>query len=603
MDPEDIKLESVNWEHGMLLTPDHFVRQERYFDSALLWMLRYSAPSFGVVGGGPRLPESERGAVKHDPIVIVDEDEEQLSVAVTQCRGLTQGGVIVDIDPEHPVRRSFPKPELEGVSEAVIYVLTDPQVKRAVDGVKDEANPQMKSARRSAFGVALSLHADDAAYGLPVAKIRKAKTANIYEKDTSYIPPCTSMVSHSELAAGWRKLVEESESLLTRYSTLYRAMQEYVGLFRERGIETELDTETMQFVGRMTTSLQSTLYDMVDPLQPTEDFFSALRRFFHSAAVYLDLSIPVKQYYDQLIETGESEFIALVEQQKKLLGVSRRWTIHDDLGFEIREAQGRLRALDRLELALEGKYVDFRISPTLEAMNFIFDSGGKQLYKVAAKHSRMQGFEDDLTIHFANLRLEGRDKYRLILAGEDNAVFQPGEKITAEIHINEGAGFRREPEIITAECRSQQQRNFEFDFEAPDVPTITDLRVAIPAHHPIRSGVLFKRHRFFAGSQQSPGRVSSPPPPPSAPPPSAPPTVPQEGYGRSRRESRVAPSRLTEAQPTEPRFRRVSSDPEPPRGTPAPGPAAPWEEPGGAAPESPRRDDAEPPRRRRRLLD
>ena len=38
---DDITLSSVNWEHGMLLTPDHFLRQERYYDSALLWMLRF----------------------------------------------------------------------------------------------------------------------------------------------------------------------------------------------------------------------------------------------------------------------------------------------------------------------------------------------------------------------------------------------------------------------------------------------------------------------------------------------------------------------------------------------------------------------------------
>src|SRR5208282_3056556 len=56
----DLDLNSVNWEHGMLLTPDHFVRQERYFDSSLLWILRYATNSYGLVGGGPRLPEDER---------------------------------------------------------------------------------------------------------------------------------------------------------------------------------------------------------------------------------------------------------------------------------------------------------------------------------------------------------------------------------------------------------------------------------------------------------------------------------------------------------------------------------------------------------------
>ena len=165
-----------------------------------------------------------------------------------------------------------------------------------------------------------------------------------------------------------------------------------------------------------------------------------MRQFFHSASVYLDLSPPVKQYFDQLIETGETEYITMLEQQKQLMQIRRRWEVHEDLGVEVRKSQANLNVLQRLELALEGKYIDFRISPTLEAMNFIFDRGGRVLYKIAAKPNRMQGYGEELTIHFAQLRLEGRDKYRLILCGEHEATFEPGTKITAEIKINEGAG-------------------------------------------------------------------------------------------------------------------------------------------------------------------
>ena len=64
MNSDDLKLDSVNWEHGMLLTPEHFLRQERHFDSMLLWLLRYSTDAYGLVGGGPRLAEAERGAAR-----------------------------------------------------------------------------------------------------------------------------------------------------------------------------------------------------------------------------------------------------------------------------------------------------------------------------------------------------------------------------------------------------------------------------------------------------------------------------------------------------------------------------------------------------------
>lgn len=53
MNSDDLKLSSVNFEHGMLLTPDHFLRQERYFDSMLLWVLRYTTNAYGLVGVVP----------------------------------------------------------------------------------------------------------------------------------------------------------------------------------------------------------------------------------------------------------------------------------------------------------------------------------------------------------------------------------------------------------------------------------------------------------------------------------------------------------------------------------------------------------------------
>jgi hypothetical protein len=71
-------------------------------------------------------------------------------------------------------------------------------------------------------------------------------------------------------------------------------------------------------------------------------------------------------------------------------------------------------------------------------------------------------------------------------------------RLNVEIRINEGAGFQRPPVNLMCQANLPGQRNFEFDFEAPDVPTITDLRVSLPAQHPIRTALLFARHRFYA---------------------------------------------------------------------------------------------------------
>ena len=95
MNHDGLILASVHWENGMTLTDEHFVRQERYFDSSMLWLLRYTTASFGLVGSGPRLGEGQLRPEVYDPVVSVD--EATCRIAVSACRGITLGGSIVDL--------------------------------------------------------------------------------------------------------------------------------------------------------------------------------------------------------------------------------------------------------------------------------------------------------------------------------------------------------------------------------------------------------------------------------------------------------------------------------------------------------------------------
>jgi len=498
---DEIKLSSVNWQHGMLLSPQHFVRQEEYIDALVLWTLRYMSPAYGLVGGGPRLEESERGAVRHDPIVVLDEDEETVGISITQARGITPCGRIVEIQQDHPVHQRFSKAELVGVLESNVYVVCEDD-KKETDGREDEFNPQMKTERRPAYRISLQLQPREAVESISVARIRRPQYGPGYEKDSSYIPPCVSLVSFSELTAAWRRIVESVTTLADRYSDLYRAMREFLVVFEERGIETQVDMDAVAFVDRMVVAFETAVYEILDPVQPPANFFGSLRRLFHSAALYTDLNAGVRQYYDTLRETGETEFIAPMEQQRRFLQMSRTRRLNENLGVEVRAALSSLESLAQLERALEGKYIDFRVSNVLEGMNFIFDRGGKALYKLVAKPARVQGSGEDLTIHFSNLRLEGRDKYRLILVGAQNATFEKGTRIAVELRLNEGSGFRRDPINLVSDCRLSDQRNFECDFEAPEVATIHDARITLQAHHPIRTALLYGRHRFFGQRTQ-----------------------------------------------------------------------------------------------------
>jgi hypothetical protein len=495
---EDVRHNAVNWEYGMLVTPEHFLRQERFYEATMLWMLRYTHDSFGLIGGGPRLPESEFGAVRHDPIVTLSEDEHTLRITVTQCRGLTIAGSPVEITPDYPLHCEFDKAELEGMSETRVYVVAFPHSYTVLDGAQDEHNPQMQTERVRAYRLTLQPHGEEALHAMAVTRLRRSTNSIVYEKDSSFIPPCTNLTAFSELSAAWRRIVEQLASLSSRFIELHRAMQEYIELTRERGIDVSIDRDTLEFVKRIIPGIETCLYGCLNPVQPPAQFFGHLRMFLQGAAVNLDLSPPVQQYFDALKNAGETEFIPLVEQQKQLLRSSKRWRVEDDLGVEVRSAQNALRSLQTLERALEGKYIDFRVSPTLDTMNFVFDRGGSALYKLAAKPARLQGFGDEMTFHFAGIRLEGREKYRIILTSELDHEYPIDTRLPVEIRINEGSGSRRAPIHGAAQVRLSEQRNVEFDFDAPDIATVTDLRVSVPAHFYVRTALLFVRHRFYA---------------------------------------------------------------------------------------------------------
>ena len=497
-------LRSVNWEHGMLLTPDHFLRQERYLESLFGWSFHYLTPGAGLVGGGLRLPESDLGTIRNDPEVSLHETAETLDISVTRARGITPSGLIVDVEEAGSLATRLAKEQLAGVAEAVVFVVCEPGERAVIDGAADPYNPQMRTERVMSYRIALDVTAAERMHAIAVGRLRRPATGMYFEADPHYIPPCALLSAHSELMVGTRRILDGVNRLANSYAELHRAMREFLVLFTERGIDTEVDRDAVNFAERMVLELQNTAYDLLDRNQPPERFFGRVRRMLHSSAIYFDLATGMQEYYATLRETGETELLALVESQRHALQIGRTLRIEDDLGLEVRRTLQSLGGLEKLERALEGKYIDFRKSSSLESTNFIFDRGGKALYKLAAKPARVQGLADEMTIFFSNLRLEGRDRYRLILLGDRESPFLRGTSIGAEIRLNEGSGFRREAIILTSNVRLDEQYNLELDFEAPDVPTITDLRVTVPNYHTVRTALLFMRHRFYAGRMESP---------------------------------------------------------------------------------------------------
>ncbi len=594
----ELNLRSVNWEHGMLLTPDHFLRQERYLESLNAWGARFLSASAGLVGGGVRLPESDLGTVRFDPEVTLHETAESLDVSVLRARGLTPSGLIVDVETVGAISTRFPKEQLAGVAETIVYVVCEAGARLKIDGVADSFNPQMRTERVPSYRVALQVTAAERAGSLAVGRLRRPATGMHFEADAQFIPACVTVAGHSELMAGTRRILDSVNRLASGYAELHRAMREFMVLFTERGLETELDRDAMDFAERMVLELHDTAYTMLDRTQTPEQFFARARRMLHSAAIFFDLATGMQSYYDTLRDTGENDLIGLIELQRHTLQIGRTLRLDEDLGVEVRKTLQSLAGLEKLERALEGKYIDFRKSGTLESTNFIFDRGGKALYKLAARPARVQGVADEMTIFFSNLRLEGRDRYRLILVGDRNAPWGRSTSIGAEIRINEGSGFRRESLILTGDVKLEEQYNIELDFEAPDVPTITDLRVTVPAYHTVHTALLFMRHRFYAGQREpANARLIEREREPEAPPAAeyARP-VPQTSFGTNggRRDSRMEPARTADP------FPQYGQGDQPGEQAVSPAVQPPWMP---RQPQTPAAEDADTPRPRRRRLE
>jgi hypothetical protein len=528
--PDDvIDLRSINWSHGMFLTPEHFLRQERYFDSLVLWLLRYCSFDYGLIGGGPRVEASQRGAAAFDPIVSLDDSEETLKVTVTQCRGLSMGGAVVDIAPDHPVEISASKKELEGVLNLGVYVIARPHSKQPDDEIKDSVNPEIQVGRRFAYELKLDVSAEESEWSLLVSRLRRAEKGLRFEKVPGFIPPCAFMTSHSGLMQSFLQINEQVTSIADRYSGLHRAIVDFVPIARSRGMDVEQDLETLGFVNQMVVALEECAYEILDPLQPPKRFFQQMNRLIRSSALFLSLSPPTREYFRLLGDVGETEFASILEREGKALEVERQWGIHDDLQLEVQRISRDLEGLRRLEQALEGKYLDFRVSPSLESINFVFDrsSGEPVLYKAVAKPSRPQASGQELTFVFAPLRLEAREVYRLILVGDKQARFMPGDQLHAELRINPGEGYNRPPQYVTAQFEVDDHRNFAFDFKAPeDVVVLNDIRVSLRSIQPIRSAILYVRSRLMprvaAPAVERPPVRSEPVRPPTYSPPAAP---------------------------------------------------------------------------------
>jgi hypothetical protein len=184
----DQYVRAVHRTTGMLLTPDHFVRQDRYMEEQVARLLRYCLPAGGLVGGGVRLDLMEQGLARFDPKVEVVNAGEHLRVTVVRARGITPGGEVIEIDETRPVSTEISRGDLTGSSEVLVYVTRKARKEPDPDSMgTDPANPNQQALSRIAYEVQLGIRAEAVPSSIAVAKLVRASETRSFEKDSSYI--------------------------------------------------------------------------------------------------------------------------------------------------------------------------------------------------------------------------------------------------------------------------------------------------------------------------------------------------------------------------------------------------------------------------------
>ena len=104
-------------DHGDVLTPEHFLQQDRHNEELVVWLLRYCVPVSGLVGGGVRLDAVEQGLAKLDPKVDLVNDGDRLRVSVLRARAITPSGELIDVDESRPIEVQVNRSDLAGISD------------------------------------------------------------------------------------------------------------------------------------------------------------------------------------------------------------------------------------------------------------------------------------------------------------------------------------------------------------------------------------------------------------------------------------------------------------------------------------------------------
>jgi len=328
----DMRLHSVNWQDGMLISQQHLKDQDNYFENLMRWYAQSPADNFGLA----RMPGDAEDVLSLDISVAGG----RLWVELVRCRAMTPGGHFIDVNEasQNAVRAETDTDD----GELAVFLSVNTENKREVG----EPNPKEAVPRLPYLAGNYSLHfgqppSAPASSYLQIAKLIIAD--KVVTHDESYYPPCGTLSADTRLHQKANDLRNRLENLLSLSSRAYQAITT-AGSLSDESSSVQIAFKEMMY--QMALVISSLLDDFVvgrnsrHPLQMVILF----KRLFRVFTTILNLHPGLKDYLNARFFTKQmdSEIGSFLSSVDAFLLADYN---HHDIGGQVKAIEDTMTTL------------------------------------------------------------------------------------------------------------------------------------------------------------------------------------------------------------------------------------------------------------------
>jgi len=350
----DMKLHSVNWQDGMLISQRHLTDQERYFEELVRWYGLFPGDNYGLV---------RKTAAAEALTLNLIMSGGRLRVEVIRCQALTPGGHYIEINDSS---RNAVSAEIDaGQMSVPVFLSVDPTCKKAVG--EPDPSEDVPRVPYGAGNYTLHLGSPPSLPEPDFLQIAQLKiTDGEVAHDESYLPPCLTLWSDERLNQRATDLRNRLENLLSLSSRAYAAITTAGALSDESSSVQTAFKETMYQMAFHISGLLDELVVGRNGRHPIT-LVTQFKRLFRVYATLLNLHPGLKDYLNArfFVKEMNSEigrFMAgvdaflLADYNHRDLGGQVK-TISDTLGT-LRNIFGFLAQLKREQLGPQALATD-----------------------------------------------------------------------------------------------------------------------------------------------------------------------------------------------------------------------------------------------------